>query len=126
MKIFCECGYTIHCNTDCLSYKASFTADQDSFDLIDKIEEQIKKLATSIEYAASDKIDLDVLIEDTIIDISETISDYSRSIYQCSGCGRLFIDDNHFNTHVFIPQDNSVANNLLRSIKGDKLKFNPD
>ncbi len=125
MKIFCECGWVIYDQTDCISYKASFIADQDSFDLCDKIEEQIKKLAANIEYAASNKIDIDVLIENTMIDISDTIIDYSRPIYQCSGCGRLFIDDNQFHTHVFIPQDDSVPKNLMRSIKGDEWEFNP-
>ena len=116
----------IYSNTDCLSYKASFTADQDSFDLIDKIEEKIKKLATSIECATSNKMDVDVLVEDAMTDVSDTISDHSRTIYQCSGCGRLFIDDNQFHTHVFIPQDGLVQKNLLRSIKGDEWKFNPN
>jgi hypothetical protein len=126
MKIFCECGHIIHDNTDCINNKARFTADQDSFDLCDKIEEQIKKLVTSIEYATSNKIDVDVLIEDTMTDVSDTIIDYGRTIYQCSGCGRLFIDDNQFHTHVFIPEDNSVPKDLMRSIKGDEWKFNPD
>jgi hypothetical protein len=126
MKIFCECGHIIYDNTDCISRKARFIADQDSSDLLDKIEDQIKKLVISLEYAASNKIDLDVLIEDTMIDVSDTIIDYSRTIYQCSECGRLFIDDNQFHTHVFAPQDNSVMKNLLRSIKGDEWKFNPD
>ncbi|WP_295615234.1 hypothetical protein [Chamaesiphon sp. GL140_3_metabinner_50] len=126
MKIFCECGHIIHDNTDCISYKASFIADQDSSDLRYKIEEQIKKLVTNIEDAASNKIDVDVLIEDTMTDISDTITDYSpRTIYQCSECGRLFVDDNQFYTHVFISQDNSVPKNLMRSIKGDEWKFNP-
>lgn len=103
-------------------------ADQDSFDLCDKVEEQIKKLVANIEYAASNKIDVDVLIEDTMIDLSENIIDYygRRTIYQCSGCGRLFVDDNQFDTHVFIPQDDSVPKNLLRSIEDDEWKFNPD
>ncbi len=126
MKIFCECGYVIYNNSDAISYKARFTANQDSSDLFDKIEEQIKKLVTNIEYTASNKIDVDVLIEDTMTDVSETISDYSRTIYQCSECGRLFIDNSQFHTHVFIPQDDSVPKNLMRSIKGDEWKFNPD
>ncbi|WP_310425423.1 hypothetical protein [Chamaesiphon sp. VAR_48_metabat_135_sub] len=126
MKIFCECGYVIYDNSAAISYKARFTANQDSFDLCDKIEEQIKKLVTNIEYAASNKIDVDVLVEDTMTNVSDTIIDYSRTIYQCSGCGRLFVDDNQFHTHVFIPQDDSVPKNLMRSIKGDKWRFNPD
>ncbi|WP_295617903.1 hypothetical protein [Chamaesiphon sp. GL140_3_metabinner_50] len=128
MKIDCECGYVIYDSSDCISYKASFIADLDSFDLCDKVEEQIKKLVVNIEYTASNKIDVDVLIEDTMIDLSENIIDYygRRPIYQCSGCGRLFVDDNQFHTHVFIPQDDSVPKNLLRSIEGDEWKFNPD
>ena len=123
MKISCECGYVIYDQTDFISYKARFTADQDDNDLLDKIEAQIKKLVTSIECVASNKIDIDALIEDTMIDVSDTISEYGRrSIYQCSGCGRLFIDDAQFHTHIFIPQDDSVPKNVLRSIEGDKWK----
>jgi hypothetical protein len=125
MKIFCECGNIIYDNSDAISYKARFIAGQDSFDLRDKIREQIIKLVASIECATSNKMDVDVLVEDAMTDVSETIFDYSRTIYQCSGCGRLFIDDNQFHTHVFIPQDGLVQKNLLRSIKGDEWKFNP-
>ena len=63
MKISCECGYVIYDQTDFISYKARFTADQDDNDLLDKIEAQIKKLVTSIECVASNKIDIDALIE---------------------------------------------------------------
>ncbi len=124
MKIFCECGHVIYDQTDYISYKASFISDQDSYDLRGEIEKQIKKLVTSLEYNASNKIDINELVEDAMIDISENIISYysRRTIYQCSGCGRLFIDDAQFHTHVFIPQDNSVQKNLMRSIEGDKWK----
>lgn len=37
-KIQCLCGYLISDNTDFISYKARFIADQDYFDLLDEIE----------------------------------------------------------------------------------------
>jgi hypothetical protein len=123
MKIFCECGHVIYDQTDYISYKASFISDQDSSDLRDEIEEQIKKLVRKIERAASNKIDIDELVEDTIINVSDAIDKYDRrNIYLCLGCGRLFVDDAQFKLHVFIPQDDSVPKNLVRSIEGDKWK----
>jgi hypothetical protein len=123
MKIFCECGWVIYDQTDYISYKATFVADRDSSDLLDRIEEQIKKLVKKIEQTVSNKIDTSELIEDTMTDVSDVMDEYAiRNIYQCLGCGRLFVDDAQFNSHVFIRQDDSVPKNLMRSIKGDKWK----
>jgi hypothetical protein len=123
MKIFCECGWVIYDQTDYISYKATFRADQDSCDLLDRIEEQIKKLVEKIEHNVSNKIDISELIEDTMTGLSDAMDEYdSRNIYQCLGCGRLFVDDAQLNSHVFIRQDDSVPKNLMRSIKGDKWK----
>lgn len=125
MKILGECGHTIYDQTDYISYKAFFVADQDYFDLCDAIDEQFEKLAADIVPSASAETDAEAAVQQAIRNARNAIGKYTRrAIYQCSACGRLFVDDAQFKCQIFIPKDDPVPKNLMRSIEGDKWKRN--
>ncbi len=75
MHFLCPCGYGIHDTSDCLSYKASIIADQDEEELWEILEKAEKPHT------------------DTIYIASEVIRLFSRTIYQCPKCGRIFLED---------------------------------
>jgi len=125
MKISCECGHTIYDSTDNISYKAYFVADQDYYDLCDAIDEQIEKLAAGIEDSTARELNTASEAQKAMRNARIAISKYARRvIYQCSACGRLFVDDAQFQCQVFTPKDDSIPKNLMRSIEGDKWKRN--
>lgn len=61
-KIDCVCGNLISDNTDFISYKAQFIADQDYFDLLDEIENK------------------------SFPEHSNSFGRYAQEIFQCSSC----------------------------------------
>ncbi len=121
MKIKCACGNIIYDQTDMISYKASFVADQDFIDLSDALDQHIQSLAATLTGTPTDKASS--VVEQTMHDVQETLRSFtSRKIYQCTTCGRLYVDDARFDSQVFVPNDSSVPRNLLRSIEGDNWK----
>lgn len=79
----CSCGYVIVDQTDELVYKASFISDLDSFSLSDAIKNQID---------SAQDIDIEenkIKLYDEII--SQMIK-YSQDLYECTQCGRLWVD----------------------------------
>ncbi|MCU0494734.1 MAG: hypothetical protein MUD01_24370 [Chloroflexaceae bacterium] len=122
MKIYCECGHIISDQTDYISYKARFVADQDYFDLQEAVEMHIKELVAAITGSPPEQRSTAAAAEEMVENVYDTIRSYMRrAIYQCSACGRLFVDDAQFNSQVFVPND-SVPHNLMRSMHGDQWK----
>jgi len=97
MKFRCACGEIIVDNTDSLSYKAYFIADQDWEDAFRPEEE------TSDEP------------EDRLLG-------WSRSAWQCRACGSLYIDDDNGLAHRFRPATADTPRNILSSIHGERWK----
>lgn len=108
MHFLCRCGNTIHDTTDYLSYKASLLSDQDCFDYIDEIE----------RYVIDKTLDENACMDH----IMHTESRYLwRNIYQCSQCGRIFIEDKAGKLYSFAPEG-TEDKRLLISIKAEKWK----
>lgn len=123
MKIECMCGSFIYDQTDAISYKASFVADQDYFDLLDEIERHIHTLAATLRNTSAKDPAATSIVNQTTFNVSKTLRTFARrKIYQCTACGRLFVDDVQFASQVFVPADAEQSKNLLRSIKGDAWK----
>jgi hypothetical protein len=78
MKIGCKCGAVIYDQTDFLSYKAHFVADQDWFDFAESTEK-------------NGRVDASLV----------------RQCYQCRACGRLYIDDFNRELRSFVPEEQS-------------------
>lgn len=87
MNIGCICGTVILDQTDFLSFKAHLVADRDWEDFVDSSE-------------STKRID----------------STYVRLCYQCTQCGRLYVDDASRSLHAFIPEGHEVQ--VLGSSRG--------
>ena len=94
MKLRCECGGLIHDTTDGLPNKAELLADQDLFDLVEELEKAPSSSARAL-------------------------SAFTRSIYQCEGCGRLLVPDTEGRVHAFRP-DEAAWPKILGSKRGDR------
>ncbi len=104
--IRCQCGYIIHDSSDFLSYKGSIMADQDESDYFDRVEEIIK----------SDNPNKNSLMCDFLRELGYM----TKTIYQCSQCGRLYIEDN--NEFFCFKPENHTNNDVLKSVHGEKWK----
>jgi hypothetical protein len=120
MKIKCPCGNVIIDQTDYISYKAHFIADQDYFDACESIDARVEKLADSIRAGA--KKTAKPLIDRAIHDIRGILIKNTRGMYQCAECGRLFVDDIESQSLIFVPENENAPHNMLRSKQGEKWK----
>ena len=89
MKILCECGEVIRDNTDGLTFKASYVADEDWNELWELVESSLEKAAGPDARP-----------------VHHVMSEFSRFfewMWQCRACGRLFLTDdtNKTDSHVF-------------------------
>lgn len=107
MYIVCRCGHRIHDNTDRIPYKGRIIADQDWFDFLDRIEMALQSNAGRKELCMNDYMD--------IVHYADTC------IYQCTCCGRLYLDDGQGGFDTFIPEG-EVQHSLLESCLGEKWK----
>ena len=111
MKIYCKCGNVLTDSTDDLSYKGSILADQDMntfWEIIDKLEKPHKGHISAF---------------------SEINGMLRRNMYQCTECGRLFVEDqaNNYKLVRYEPEiteqdDSKINKNLLISTFGEKWK----
>ncbi|ATL69065.1 hypothetical protein [Nocardia terpenica] len=92
MKIACVCGGLIVDNTDYVSNKAHLIADQDWDDALDD---------------AAGEWHPDNLARK-----------WSRLMWQCRRCGRLYVDDPTGTVHRFDPAESTVPHDLLASARG--------
>lgn len=98
----CKCGHIIHDSTDYIGYKGHIIPDQDEGDYFDRVEEIIK----------SDNPDKNSLMRDFLCAIND------RIIYQCTECGRLYIEENN-KLFCFKPE-NHDNKSILKSVHGEK------
>ena len=92
MKIACPCGSTLVDQTDGLPTKAHVIADQEWFRVLDTIDaaiERTKSTARARELACHR--------------VRRLLSEITRLAWQCSTCGRLFLDDANRSLREFVP-----------------------
>lgn len=106
----CRCGYIFHDNTDFLSFKAHFRADQDTDDFFCQVEDILKNQKLSAEDKAHEIL--------CVADFHYT----NRILYQCPECGRLFVEDNDQHYHCFAPEPEETNHRLLESAEGENWK----
>lgn len=107
MHFWCKCGNRISDTTDFLSYKAHLLADQDDIDYTDGIERAVKNERLSRE-ECTDEIILNLQFHYL-----------QRKMYQCSQCGRIFIEDVSGKVfHVFAPEG-TENKRLLTSVEAE-------
>ncbi|MBD5158691.1 MAG: hypothetical protein HDT23_00325 [Ruminococcus sp.] len=102
----CRCGHIIRDSSDFLSYKGSIIPDQDEDDFFNRTEEMIK----------SDNPDKNNLICDFLCELAGM----TKTVYQCSQCGRLYIENNN-ELFCFIPENHN-NNGVLKSVHGENWK----
>lgn len=103
----CHCGNTIKDNTDCLRQKGHLTPDQDLYSVWDGIDEQV------IDRVASSQLP----VNDAYVLSRRIMSLPTRTMYQCSECGRLYIDGLDGKQHCFLPESEATDRGILRSGK---------
>lgn len=102
----CKCGYIIHDSSDYISYKGRIMADQDHFDYLDFTAEIIES-----KYPDRKKL---------VNNCFDKFTGMTKIIYQCSKCGRLYIENNN-EIFCFMPE-NHDNKNILKSVHGEKWK----
>lgn len=105
MKIACHCGCTIFDQTDALPHKAHLIPDPEWNALADAIDEGV------IAPLTAGKLDADA----AAMKVRMLLSRVTRSGWQCTNCGRLFIDDQRHDLQCYAPVDDETAKDLFRS-----------
>src|SRR5262245_55277075 len=121
MKIGCICGNVLRDQTDYIPYKAHFVADQDYEDLVVGIEQQLARIMME-NLGAPTATNQAHLFGRVLWDAMRS---YTRTMYQCSNCGRLCIDDPDDPRQLqwFKPEDDRQWKRLLASVKGEGSKI---
>lgn len=123
MKILCECGHTLFDQTDYLPYKAEFISDQDNEDYWEAIDQVIEQLAATLRGSRLTEEEAKRITEQAMHDArSQTLKYRMRTMYQCSHCGRLMLDDLQSNLQTFLPATETTPKNILRSYQGNQWK----
>ncbi len=108
MRFGCKCGNIIRDTTDFLSYKADILASQDEEDFCEGMESLVTDESLS-----------------KVVCMNKLMSLYThyamRSIYQCSECGRLYVEDPEGKLHCFVPEEHTNKE-LLISVAGRNWK----
>ncbi len=105
-RFICYCGYVIRDTSDYLSYKGSIMPDQDEYDYLDYVSEIIE---SKCPYRKK-------LVDEFYF----KIPDMTKTVYQCSQCGRLYIEDNN-ELFCFRPENHNNKV-VLKSMHGEKWK----
>lgn len=104
MKFNCSCGVLIVDSTDDLPHKGHVVPDQEwfaTFDALDELIDATAEARMSREHAYQR--------------VRELLSSSARLVWQCPGCGRLYLDDRNRQLQGFVPESESVDHELLRS-----------
>jgi hypothetical protein len=119
MKIDCLCGTAIPDQTDYISYKAHTIPDQDIFDLYDELDTHLKQ--TMMLWASESDT---AIVEQTLRSVQQqmrsTVRQYTKTLYQCPRCGRLYVENETGSFHVFAPESHTTQASILRSVLGDQ------
>lgn len=103
MKIQCHCGQPIVDQSDELPGKAHLIPDQDWFGLFDDIDNEV-----------IDGLKGGGMQQDGAYMVLRTlINRAARSMWQCSACGRLYVDDSKGQTHCFRPEAGGGSTSVL-------------
>lgn len=102
MKIHCDCGHPIVDQTDALPYKAHLIPDQHWFTLLDAIDDAIETAARHPQQQEREMMRLRTLV-----------GQLSRTVWQCSACGTLFVDVDHADPKRFRPVDTPPQSSVL-------------
>jgi hypothetical protein len=106
MKIECVCGATIHDGTDDLPHKAHVIPDQlwnKLFEDIDNLIENRCSTATQRNAACTK--------------IRALVGTAARLAWQCTACGRLYLDDAGHQAQTFAPETPDTPRELFRVVK---------
>ena len=128
MKLGCACDATIVDQTDFLPYKAFYIADQDLEDIPNAIEDALTQLVAAITdshqlerwraalHAPATYSARELFMQE----VWGSISQYTRTMYQCPECGRVYLEQDHPTIMVgFTPDMADAPRSLLRSVAGD-------
>lgn len=107
MWIRCKCGNSIHDNTDMIPYKGHIISDKEYFKMFDLADEMIESSAQSKE----------ALAMTFRTNISSKGYIRIKSIFQCTNCGRILLEDENNHYFSFTPEGHE---------KKDLLDFNGD
>jgi hypothetical protein len=121
MKIHCVCGYSISDTTDMIEYKARLIPDQDFYDLMDRIFSEARSLLSAAKPYV-DTLDYKQALDALRNAISEPLWEYTREMWQCEQCGRLYLEGEGPYVHPFKPEEDPFPRGLLRSTAGDLWK----
>lgn len=92
MRIDCECGSEIHDSTDSLPHKAHVLADQQLWRFLDVVRDAIKLSGPTPDEKNKAYMQVHVRFQNL-----------KQLAWQCINCGRIYIDDENGNMHVFVP-----------------------
>jgi hypothetical protein len=123
MHFGCGCGHSITDTRDFIEYKAALIPDQDHNDLIDHICEEVRRHLKRGKISVEEPSSMEV--EDPLFwAVANNLCHYRRTMYQCTECGRLYVDDpaDPLRLHAFAPEDEGYHRYLLRSVEGDRWK----
>jgi hypothetical protein len=104
VKIECHCGALIIDQTDALSNKAHFIPDQDWDRVLEALETDI------VDAVAGRRLTR----EGAYHGAREIVSRSARGMWQCSACGRLYVDDPERKLHCFAPETAEADRRVLR------------
>ena len=106
MHFYCTCGRCIHDITDNIPYKAYLLSDEDEDRYCEAIEAVMR----------TEDLTMDERVNRIVISLQTRY--LSRCIYQCPDCGKLFVDDNDYKLHSFVPEE-PVDKQLLTAARED-------
>ena len=109
MKIECECGSTIFDGTDDLPHKAHFIPDRRWNALFEAIDDLIeKRCATATQRNAA------------CTKIRSLVGAAARQAWQCSACGRLYVEDVKRDLQCYVPAGADTLRDLFRVESGNR------
>ena len=104
MKIGCHCGVTLFDQTDGLANKGYLIPDQNWFATSDTLDDEVIA-----------PLSRGTLSEDAACHLSRGILGRAvRQLWQCSTCGRLYIDGLDGTLHCFVPAEDGTDRRILR------------
>ena len=105
MKISCHCGALIVDQTDDLPHKGHLIPDQEWFATYDGIDAEV------IDALADGQLSR----EEAYHESRRIIGRSARMMWQCSACGRLYIDGLDRRLRCFVPEGEPFDREVLRS-----------
>jgi hypothetical protein len=102
MKITCACGHLIVDGTDQLPHKAHLIPDQDYFGFLNGIDAVIDDVHAGR-----------ITPHDAYMAVRHAHA--SRLTWQCSKCGRLYVDDRQHKLNIYVPASTQDSKEILRS-----------